>query len=101
MALSPTEIDAILKREADHQCPGVGDKRICVKIVAIAELPTRFGRFQIAAFWNNRDSKEHVAIMHGDVRDAQPSPLAAAPRPYTSGSACSASDPATRYSARR
>ena len=74
MALSPVEIDAILKQEADHQCPGVGDKRICVKIVAIAELPTRFGRFQIAAFWNNRDAKEHVAIMHGDLRDAEDIP---------------------------
>ncbi|HSQ59970.1 MAG TPA: GTP cyclohydrolase II [Acidobacteriota bacterium] len=66
-ALSPERIDEILRREADHDCAGVGESRICVKIVAIAELPTRFGRFQIAAFWNNRDAKEHVAIMRGDV----------------------------------
>jgi GTP cyclohydrolase II len=45
----------------------VGEKKICVKIVAIAELPSRFGTFQIAAFWNNRDAKEHVAVMHGNV----------------------------------
>jgi GTP cyclohydrolase II len=45
----------------------VGDKRICVKIVAVADLPTRFGHFQVLAFWNNRDSKEHIAIMHGNV----------------------------------
>jgi GTP cyclohydrolase II len=74
VALTPVEIDAILKQEADHDCPGVGEKKICVKIVAIAELPTRFGRFQIAAFWNNRDAKEHVAIMHGDVRNAEDVP---------------------------
>ena len=74
MALTPVEIDAILRQEADHECPGVGEKRICVKIVAIAELPTRFGRFQIAAFWNNRDAKEHVAILHGDVRNAEDVP---------------------------
>ncbi len=45
-----------------------------MRIVAIAELPTRFGRFQIAAFWNNRDGKEHVAVMHGNVfgRDEVP-----------------------------
>ncbi|MGE5176961.1 MAG: GTP cyclohydrolase II [Hyphomicrobiales bacterium] len=67
MGLTQQEIDEILKAEADHECPGVGDKKICVKIVAIAELPTRFGRFQIAAFWNNRDAKEHVAIMSGRV----------------------------------
>ena len=67
MSLSQERIDEIVKREADHCCPGVGQAKVCVKIVAIAELPTRFGIFQIAAFWNNRDAKEHVAILHGDV----------------------------------
>ena len=65
MGLSQDEIQDILRTEADHCCEGVGEQKICVKIVAIAELPTRFGRFQIAAFWNNRDGKEHVAIMSG------------------------------------
>ena len=74
MALSPQEIDEILAKEAHHDCNGVGEKKICVRIVAIAELPSRFGSFQIAAFWNNRDAKEHVAIMHGNVfgRDEVP-----------------------------
>ena len=74
MALLPKEIEEILEKEADHDCGGVGEKKICVKIVAIAELPSRFGKFQIAAFWNNRDAKEHVAIMHGNVfgRDEVP-----------------------------
>ncbi|HEX7078078.1 MAG TPA: GTP cyclohydrolase II [Candidatus Eisenbacteria bacterium] len=67
MGLSQHEIDEILEAEADHDCAGVGENKICVKIVAIAELPTRFGLFQIAAFWNNRDAKEHVAVMKGRV----------------------------------
>ena len=67
MSLSAEQIDAVLKAEADHECDGVGAQHICVKIVAIAELPSRFGRFQIVAFWNNRDGKEHVALMHGNV----------------------------------
>ena len=66
MSLTEHEIDAILAREADHDCAGVGESRICVKIVAIADLPTRFGRFQVFAFWNNRDGKEHVAIVKGN-----------------------------------
>ena len=33
----------------------------------MADLPTRFGHFRVVAFWNNRDGKEHVAIVHGDV----------------------------------
>ena len=66
MPLTRAEIDAILQAEADHECPGVGEHRICVKIVAIADLPSRFGHFQVVAFWNNRDGKEHVAILHGN-----------------------------------
>jgi GTP cyclohydrolase II len=48
-----------------------------VKVVGVADLPTRFGDFRIAAFWNNRDAKEHVAVVHGDVleRDDVPTRL--------------------------
>ncbi len=67
MSLSRAEIDAILREEAEHDCAGIGEKGICVKIVGIADLPTRFGQFQVAAFWNNRDGKEHVAVMKGNV----------------------------------
>ncbi|MBL9087065.1 MAG: GTP cyclohydrolase II, partial [Planctomycetia bacterium] len=65
MPLSPDQIDAVLAEEAAHECPGVGSPKVCVRMVAIADLPTRFGTFQIAAFWNNRDGKDHVAILHG------------------------------------
>src|SRR5438270_790885 len=34
--LSAPEIDEILHIEADHDCAGVGEHHICVKIVAIA-----------------------------------------------------------------
>ncbi len=66
MSLSAAEIDEVLRREAGHECVGFGEAHICVRIVAIADLPTRFGRFQVAAFWNNRDGKEHIAILHGN-----------------------------------
>jgi GTP cyclohydrolase II len=66
LALSATEIDAILEREADHNCSGVGEHHVCVRIEAIADLPSRFGRFQVVGFWNNRDGKDHVAILHGN-----------------------------------
>ena len=33
----------------------------------MAEQPTRFGEFRIVAFYNNRDAKEHIAHVHGDV----------------------------------
>jgi GTP cyclohydrolase II len=65
VALSQEEIESILRAEVDHCCGGIGEQKICVRIEAIAELPTRFGDFQVAAFWNNRDGKEHVAVMKG------------------------------------
>jgi GTP cyclohydrolase II len=47
---------------------------MCVRIASIAELPTRFGKFQVVAFWNNRDGKEHAAFVHGDVTGAESVP---------------------------
>ncbi len=40
-----------------------------VTLVAIANLPTRFGEFRIAAFENNKDHKEHIAVIRGDIRE--------------------------------
>jgi GTP cyclohydrolase II len=66
MALTREEIEGILKAEAGHECAGFGERKICVKIAAIADLPSRFGRFQVVGFWNNRDGKDHIAILHGN-----------------------------------
>jgi GTP cyclohydrolase II len=57
----------IVERDRDHECDGFGAAKVCVRVVAVAELPTRFGAFRIVAFWNNRDAKEHVAMVLGDV----------------------------------
>jgi len=65
--VSDDTLRQLVQRDRDHECEGVGAARVCVKVVAVAELPTRFGRFRIVAFWNNRDAKEHVAIVHGEV----------------------------------
>ena len=62
---------ALVARDRDHECEGFGAARTCVRAVAVADLPTRFGPFQLVGFWNNRDGKEHVAMVHGDVVGAQ------------------------------
>jgi GTP cyclohydrolase II len=69
------KFDVLLETEGDHDCPGLGKDKICVRIVAMAELPTRFGDFHIVAFENNHDGKEHVAITKGDVIGAQNVPV--------------------------
>ncbi len=69
------KFEVLLANEGDHECEGLGRDRICVRIVAMAELPTRFGDFHIIAFENNRDGKEHVAITKGDVIGASDVPV--------------------------
>jgi GTP cyclohydrolase II len=66
MALTPLQIDALLRRSESHECDGGDAGGVCVRIAAIADLPTRYGDFQVAAFWNSDNNKEHAALIHGD-----------------------------------
>jgi GTP cyclohydrolase II len=71
MALTPQQIRELLAQDQEHCCDGYGPDQICVRIVAIAELPSRFGQFHVVAFYNNQDGKEHAALVHGDVIGAE------------------------------
>lgn len=51
----------------DDEGPEPEDDELRVEHFADAQLPTRFGQFEIYAFTNNRDGKDHVAVVHGDV----------------------------------
>ncbi len=64
-------LEDLVERDRDHDCGGYGPDRVCVKVVGVAELPSRFGDFRIVGFWNDRDDKEHVALVHGDVVGAE------------------------------
>ena len=64
------QIDLLIEENTNHECEGYGKDKVCVHIEAIAELPSRFGDFHIVAFSNNRDDKEHVAIIKGEVFEA-------------------------------
>ena len=75
MSLSKMRIKELLDENRDHDCAGVGDDKICVRIAAIADLPSRFGDFQVVAFYNNRDGKEHAAFVKGDVCGAEDIPV--------------------------
>ena len=45
-----------------------------VVLASVANLPTQFGDFRIHVFTNNRDGKEHVAMVHGEVFGAESVP---------------------------
>jgi GTP cyclohydrolase II len=75
MPLNHLKIKEILEENEFHQCEGYGKDHICVKIASIADLPSRFGDFQVVAFYNNRDGKEHAAFVHGDITGQEDVPV--------------------------
>lgn len=75
MTLTHLKIEELLEGDRLHECEDCGEKNICVQIASIAELPTRFGNFHIVAFYNNKDDKEHAAIVKGDVTDGEDVPV--------------------------
>jgi GTP cyclohydrolase II len=73
MGISRADIESLLKENEDHDCPEAPET--CIRIVAIAELPTRFGDYQVVAFWSNSDKKEHAAFIHGNVLEQENVPV--------------------------
>jgi GTP cyclohydrolase II len=47
---------------------------LVVKKFASAKLPTKYGQFTIVAFKNNRDAKNHVALINGELQGAEAVP---------------------------
>lgn len=74
MTMQEDSLSRLIARDQDHECNGFGPSNVCVRVVGIAELPTRVGHFRIVAFWNNRDAKEHIAMIKGDVVGAEEVP---------------------------
>src|SRR5437667_8817010 len=73
MGLPKPTVQLLLKENQDHACAEAPE--ICVKVMAIAELPDMFGEFQVVAFWNNFDRKEHAALIHGDIFEKEEVPV--------------------------
>ena len=46
-----------------------------VRLATTVDLPTRFGRFRLAAFSADDDREEHLAILHGEVAGAESCPV--------------------------
>ena len=65
MGIAPATVQELLHESTKHQCPD--GTPVCVQVCAIADLPTRFGEYQVAAFYSPNDRKEHAAFVHGDV----------------------------------
>ncbi len=65
-------IEEILRRDLDHRCP---EGHPCVRVSAVAELPTRFGEFQVVAFHAPFEEREHAALVKGDITHQENVPV--------------------------
>ena len=73
MGIPGPTVDRLLREGDEHRCEGAPDD--CVRIRALASLPTRFGEYQVVAFENCLDRKDHAAFVHGDVVDQEDVPV--------------------------
>jgi len=73
--LRGTTLEDLLEQNRDHQCPDLPPDRVCVRMEAVADLPTRFGDFRVMAFWNDRDGKEDAALVKGRPWDGEDIPV--------------------------
>jgi GTP cyclohydrolase II len=73
MGIPKNLVEELLRENEHHEC--AESPETCVRIRAIADLPTRFGDYQVVAFWNNHDKKEHAAFVHGNVFDGEEVPV--------------------------
>ena len=68
MKLNENQIDLLIEGSKDAQ---LGSDDCHVSLVTIADLPSRFGDFQICAFITPCDEKEHTAIIKGNILDKE------------------------------
>src|SRR2546426_474135 len=73
MCIPKSAVEQLLRESEDHACREAPE--ICVKVMAIANLPTLYGDYQAVAFWNNFDRKEHAAFVHGDTFEKEDVPV--------------------------
>ena len=64
------DIDSLRSCPAGLACKDCTED-ICVKIVSIADFPSEFGDFKIIGFVNNKDGKDHIVVLKGEVGDGE------------------------------
>ena len=50
-----------------YNCP----ENICVKLISVADFPSKYGHFQILGFTNNKDGKDHFILLKGNIEDGE------------------------------
>jgi 3,4-dihydroxy 2-butanone 4-phosphate synthase / GTP cyclohydrolase II len=68
------DIDSLRKCPEELDCAACAEP-LCVKVISVSAFPSRYGTFRIIGFVNNRDSKDHIVILKGDIGDGENMPV--------------------------
>lgn len=71
-------IEQVIRQDmrALRDCPGADNcagcaEEVCVMVASVADFPSEYGHFSIVGFVNNKDGKDHVMIIKGDIGDGE------------------------------
>jgi 3,4-dihydroxy 2-butanone 4-phosphate synthase/GTP cyclohydrolase II len=71
-------IEQVIREDIEflRHCPNADncaacEEEICVMVASVADFPTEYGRFTIAGFANNRDGKDHIMVLKGEIGDGE------------------------------
>lgn len=68
------DIDEIIEQDIEslRKCPNKMKcescpENICVKVVSVSNFPSEYGNFKIIGFVNNKDQKDHIIVLKGEI----------------------------------
>jgi len=64
------DIESLRKCPAGVSCAECG-LGLCVKLVSVADFPSEYGDFRILGFVNNKDGKDHIIVLKGEIGDGE------------------------------
>ena len=71
-------VEEVIARDIEflRTCPHADDcasceRETCVMVASVADFPTEYGQFRIIGFANNKDGKDHIVILKGEIGDGE------------------------------
>lgn len=71
-------IEQVIRQDmrALRDCPGADNcagcaEEVCVMVASVADFPSEYGHFSIVGFVNNKDGKDHVMIVKGEIGNGE------------------------------
>lgn len=64
------DIENLRKCPAELDCSVCGE-HLCVKLASVSDFPSKFGKFRIIGFLNNKDGKDHIMVLKGEIGDGE------------------------------